>query len=218
MTLSIALALAKMFGMPAAGASEGLDASAMALSIKAMRLVITRCTLFMVFLLSTLGSSCSHSVAYHNLRIMAPATSKGAEVPIATVEGPIPYEVGMHGFAFSTVPTPEELAIWGYTEEEFFFCGTESQSQKPYKSRMMVRHPIVPERFNGTVVVEWINVTGGTDINPGWMLLRRQILRDGYAYVGVSAQAVDKLVAAGFMLEPDAEIAKAHAARSGIGR
>jgi len=52
----------------------------------------------------------------------------------------------------------------------------------------MVRRPIDPERFNGTVVVEWINVTGGTDINPGWMLLRRQILRDDYAYVGVSAQ------------------------------
>jgi hypothetical protein len=83
-----------------------------------------------------------------------------------------------------------ELSIRGYTEEEFFFSGTESQSKAPCKSRMMVRRPIDPERFNGRVVVEWINVTPGTDANPDWMLLRRQILRDGYAYVGVSAQPV----------------------------
>lgn len=122
--------------------------------------------------------------------MLVPATSRGAEVPNATVEGPIPYDVGLHGFPFSSVANPVELAIRGYTEEEFFFYGTERESQQPYKSRMMVRRPIDPERFNGTVVVEWMNVTGGIDADADWLLLRRQILRDGFAYVGVSAQPV----------------------------
>ncbi len=122
--------------------------------------------------------------------MLVPATSRGAEVANATVEGPIPYDVGIHGFPFSSVANPVELAIRGYTEEEFFFYGTERRSQQPYKSRMMVRRPIDPERFNGTVVVEWVAVTPGYDAEVEWTLLQRQILRDGYAYVGVSAQPV----------------------------
>jgi len=42
--------------------------------------------------------------------------------------------------------------------------------------------------------------------------------RNHGSYVAAFVQAVGELVAAGFMLEPDAEIAKADAARSGIGR
>lgn len=120
------------------------------------------------------------------------ATQTSADVPSPTVEGPIAYSIGTYGFPFSTVPDVAELTEAGYTEEEFFFAGTVSTETglQPYKTRMIVRRPADPARFNGTVVVEWFNVTAGLDISMDWGLTRHQILRDGYAYVGVSAQPV----------------------------
>ncbi len=42
--------------------------------------------------------------------------------------------------------------------------------------------------FNGTVVVEWLNVSGGGDGSPDWFFLHRHLMREGVAWVGVSAQ------------------------------
>src|SRR4029077_763179 len=96
----------------------------------------------------------------------------------------------------------------GYTEKEFFFGGqatayavqgdmsmdgkwTLTETTKAaFKSRLLVRRPMDASKFNGTVVVEWLNVSGGADGDPGFMYNADLILRDGYAYVGVSAQAV----------------------------
>ena len=50
--------------------------------------------------------------------------------------------------------------------------------------------PADAARFNGTVVVEWLNVSGGLDGAAGWIFLHRELMREGAAYVGVSAQAV----------------------------
>ena len=47
-----------------------------------------------------------------------------------------------------------------------------------------------PRRANGTVIVEWLNVTGGLDIPALWMPTHRHLVRDGYTWVGVSAQHV----------------------------
>jgi hypothetical protein len=58
----------------------------------------------------------------------------------------------------------------------------------PYRTRLVVVRPIDPARFNGTVVVEWLNVTGGTDAAPDWAYLNLELVRRGYAYVAVSAQ------------------------------
>ncbi len=44
--------------------------------------------------------------------------------------------------------------------------------------------------FNGTVIVEWLNVTAGADSPPDWIMAHNEFIREGYAYVGVSAQAV----------------------------
>jgi hypothetical protein len=50
--------------------------------------------------------------------------------------------------------------------------------------------PIDPGRFNGTVVVEWLNVSGGVDAGPDWILAHNELVREGFAWVGVSAQKV----------------------------
>jgi Alpha/beta hydrolase domain len=39
-------------------------------------------------------------------------------------------------------------------------------------------------------VVEWLNETGGNDSSPDWDYLNPELVDDGYAYVGVSAQAL----------------------------
>ena len=60
----------------------------------------------------------------------------------------------------------------------------------PYRTRIVVIRPSDPAKFNGTVIVEWLNVSGGLDVPVEWMTLHRELVRSGYAYVAVSAQKV----------------------------
>ncbi len=55
---------------------------------------------------------------------------------------------------------------------------------------MIVRKPDDPGQFNGTVILEWLNVSAGADGDPGFMYVSQEILRTGYAWVGVSAQKI----------------------------
>jgi hypothetical protein len=55
---------------------------------------------------------------------------------------------------------------------------------------VVVFRPIDQKKFNGTVVVEWLNVSGQLDDGPDWVLSHNELVRDGFAWVGVSAQAV----------------------------
>jgi hypothetical protein len=93
-----------------------------------------------------------------------------------------------------------------YTQSEYFLSGTAtsytpvaplSSSGKwrvapattaPYTTRIVVDRPADPARFNGTVVVEWLNVSAGLDAAADWVYGHTQLIRDGYAWVGVSAQ------------------------------
>ncbi len=122
--------------------------------------------------------------------------------PAATVDGPLPGAVpgdpaspvlsGTYPF-FSTWL---DLAADGYVEEEFYLsgladaystAGAKLAADVPYRTRVIVRRPASQDRFNGTVLVEWQNVTAGYDLDALW---NRRHVRDGYAWVGVSAQRV----------------------------
>ncbi len=101
-----------------------------------------------------------------------------------------------------------DLAAYGYAEEEFFAAGqasgydligpagTDGQwrarpaEQQPFRTRIVVRRPIEPARFSGTLLLEWLNVSSGFDADPDWTFTHQEILRAGHAYVAVSAQAV----------------------------
>jgi hypothetical protein len=100
---------------------------------------------------------------------------------------------------------PLDLAANGYVEQEYFASGTatafkgtsEPSSGKwtvapattaSYRTRILVRRPKDPAHFNGTVVVEWMNVSAGESA-PDWDYLNPELMKDGYAYVAVSAQA-----------------------------
>jgi hypothetical protein len=101
-----------------------------------------------------------------------------------------------------------DLAPLGYRTDEFFVSGTASSYKLssaattdgrwnavpaetvPYTTRIVTVRPSDTKKFNGTVVVEWLNVSGGADGAADWIGLHREILRNGYAYVGVSAQKI----------------------------
>jgi len=101
-----------------------------------------------------------------------------------------------------------DIGSVGYVAEEFFVSGTASSygptgelrpdgrwtvtpsGTAEYTTRIVVLTPADPARFNGTALVEWLNVSGGIDAPALWMMGHREILRAGYAYVAVSAQRV----------------------------
>lgn len=106
----------------------------------------------------------------------------------------------------ATVLEQFDLGPLGYVAEEHFFSGearrftavgelgtdgrwsAEAGAVASFRSRMLVRRPADPARFSGTVVVEWLNVSSGTDVGPGWTQMRRELIRSGAVFVGVSAQ------------------------------
>ncbi|EJJ27122.1 alpha/beta hydrolase domain-containing protein [Rhizobium sp. CF142] len=98
-----------------------------------------------------------------------------------------------------------DLSKAGYTEREFYAEGTANRYQGalprstetarildgnwPYRTRVLVRTP-ARSRFNGTLVVEWTNVTAGQDVDFAFAEAHEYLLREGYAVAVVSAQKV----------------------------
>ncbi|MCA9536219.1 MAG: hypothetical protein KC593_21185 [Myxococcales bacterium] len=60
----------------------------------------------------------------------------------------------------------------------------------PYRTRVVVRRPAERAAASGTVIVEWLNVSGGVDADPEYATLAEEITRAGHIWVGVSAQLV----------------------------
>jgi len=134
---------------------------------------------------------------------MALATGTSAQVPSPSIEGPITNP----GTPF-VAATTFDLAQVGYEEAEYFISGTArayvnsaplgtdgrwsvtTGETAAYKTRILVYRPTNPKKFSGTVVVEWLNVSGGVDAAPDWVQGHVELLRDGVAWVGVSAQIV----------------------------
>jgi len=97
----------------------------------------------------------------------------------------------VHGYPWNHSLFPLSGNGYSYTENEYFFSGTATNLEKgvsaPYTSRMLVRLPTDPAKFNGTVIVEWVNVTakGHRDAVAD----RGRIPHEhGYGYVVVDAQ------------------------------
>lgn len=131
-------------------------------------------------------------------------SARGANVASPALEGPVN---GGNGKPF-IASTVFDLAQVGYSAAEYFISGTATAfsnagalgtdgvwtvgraGSAAYKTRILVYRPTDPSRFNGTVVVEWLNVTGGIDAAADWLMGHVELIRGGYAWVGVSAQYV----------------------------
>jgi hypothetical protein len=88
-----------------------------------------------------------------------------------------------------------DLARFGYREDEYLVSGTatnaDGSAPAPYSARIIVRRPTDSKRFNGTVLQEWFNVSLAHDVDVDWINTFPELTREGYAYVGVSAQPGD---------------------------
>jgi hypothetical protein len=173
--------------------------SSLALPIRVAIAVMTLFTL--VVGLSTNASSAS-------------VYGRHGNAPDPTVTGPI---LPSNGIAPSPpLSSSAFLSQVGYEESEYFISGTATSylptdyascepsctagplngqwsvmpySTAPYTTRVVVYRPIDPRKFSGTVMVEWLNNALGIDIPAVWGATNSELIRDGVAWVGVSAQA-----------------------------
>lgn len=165
-------------------------------SVAALALVLTSC--------SSGGSSGE----------TAEVTTTGPPTTVARPDGPaakVTELTGGKGIQLLS-PTPgPDLAEAGYVENEYAAAGTATAyelaggatvypengkmelaptTEADYATRFVVRRPEDPAKFNGTVVVEWNNVSGGLDVSPDWTYTADEIVRSGFAWVGVSTQMI----------------------------
>ncbi|MCB1647050.1 MAG: hypothetical protein KDI36_16435 [Pseudomonadales bacterium] len=119
----------------------------------------------------------------------------------ATVTGPV--TGGKFGWPFAA--SLQDVAQLGYIEEEYFLAGSakryrdindslsrrdghwqaEEAGEAPFKTRMIVYRPADPARFNGTVILNWNNVTAGYDLFNAESM---EIFAGGYALVCLTPQ------------------------------
>lgn len=127
------------------------------------------------------------------------AHARAATLPAAQVSLP-PANTGTPFGKTST-----NLAARSYVEQEFFVSGSANRYRldakfskdaevidrgHAYRTRILVRRPVSAKKFNGTVIVEWFNVTGMQDMDFVYAAVREHLIDQGYAWVGVSAQLV----------------------------
>lgn len=135
-----------------------------------------------------------------------------AVVPTPVVQGPIRSDLLAADNNRTFFATDLDLASRGFVEEEFFYSGQANRydatvaggigarpSASPtaqvvdgghaYTTRMVVRRPADAARFNGKVIVEWMNATSNYDVEALWFRIHEFVLREGYAWVGITAQS-----------------------------
>jgi ABC-type glycerol-3-phosphate transport system substrate-binding protein len=115
------------------------------------------------------------------------ATDAPTTTTVPRPEGPaadLSTEVTGGNGVFIGSPISVDLEDSGYVEHEYAASGTATSytasgelagdgrwtfapdGSAPYQTRVLVRRPSDPEQFSGTVVVEWLNVSGGVDADP----------------------------------------------------
>ncbi|MFW0795474.1 alpha/beta hydrolase domain-containing protein [Gordonia sp. CPCC 205515] len=109
---------------------------------------------------------------------------------------------GGNGCSILSASPGPELDTHGYRENEYAATGLATRSEMTenatiapagedsFTTRVLVRRPERDVDFNGTLVVEWLNVSSGTDAAPDYTYLAEELVRSGYAWAGVSAQYI----------------------------
>lgn len=133
---------------------------------------------------------------------VANALGRCSSVPVPTLAGALTGGNGQPFFA----GTSFDLAAVGYEQSEYVVAGSARSFRNlgeigadgrwavtpadwaEYRTRIVVHRPTDPARFNGTVFLEWMNVSGGLDAAPDWTGAHTEMIREGAAWVGLSAQ------------------------------
>jgi hypothetical protein len=139
-----------------------------------------------MLLLAALSAACSSSE-----KPADGVATTAYRVPVPVVTGPIG-TAGIHGHPLWD--SFYNLADLGYDEQEYFISGTAKtyttpSTTAPYTTRIIVRRPIDPAKFNGTVLLDWVNVTAQFENAVDTLEAHQLFHREGFAYVHVSAQS-----------------------------
>src|SRR4051812_14433996 len=152
-----------------------------------------RSTLVVIAMCAALGVACASAAA--------------APTPLPHVTGPLPVTAASYPFgAADHTLVPEDLSKVGYVEEEYLVSGKANvytwpapgpavvrTPDAPYTTRILVRRPAKASRFSGNVVVEMLNPSNQFDLNIGWAMAHRQMVRNGDAWVGITDKPIDVL-------------------------
>ncbi len=114
----------------------------------------------------------------------------GATTAVAaeTVDAATLVEVDKPGTTMISA-APFDVGEYGYVEREFFASGEAhnfllngalAPMTGDYKTRVVVRQPS-PEKFNGTLIVEWFNQTTGNDGEFTFSESYDTLLTEGFA-------------------------------------
>ena len=140
------------------------------------------------------------------LAVASPAAaSGGGGTPLPHVTGPLPVTATSYPFgAADHTLVPEDLSEVGYVEDEYLVSGkanvyswtppaaaTVRTPNAPYTTRILVRRPAKASHFSGNVVVEMLNPSNRFDLNIGWAMAHRQMVRNGDAWVGITDKPID---------------------------
>lgn len=121
---------------------------------------------------------------------LAPALAAPASPPVPT-PSLSPPPAGVRGYALWD--SYYDLEPFGFEEDEYLVSGTATNAAgvaAPYTTRIIVTRPTAASgKFNGTVVLDWVNVTAQFENAVDTMEAREHLMREGFAYVHVSAQA-----------------------------
>lgn len=139
----------------------------------------------------------------------APSSGTSAKVSLPgggnlRVTGPIPVTSTSHPFgAADHEGVPENLSEIGYVEQEYFVSGLANvytwpapgpavvrTTNAPYTTRILVRRPVKASKFSGNVVVEPLNPSNLFDLNLGWALMHKELVRNGDVWVGITVKPV----------------------------
>lgn len=123
--------------------------------------------------------------------------------PLTQVAGPITQSEASHAFGGAAwTLRPENLDAQGYVEEEFIVSGKANvydwpatgavvrAADAPYTTRVLVRRPKDRAKFSGRVMVEMLNPSNLMDLNIGWAIHHDELVRQGDAWVGITAKPI----------------------------
>jgi Alpha/beta hydrolase domain len=135
----------------------------------------------------------------------AVASGGGGGTPLPHLTGPLAVTATSYPFgAADHTLVPEDLRKVGYVEDEYLVSGKANvytwpgpgpaqvrTPDAPYTTRILVRRPAKASRFSGNVVVEMLNPSNRYDLNIGWAMAHRQMVRNGDAWVGITDKPID---------------------------
>lgn len=175
-----------------------------------LRRNLTACCVAVALLAAACSGDDDSASAERDTTASTTASTTTPPTTVARPQGPSAElsDLGGGNGVFMGEATGSGLDGTGYVEKEYTAAGTATAytpkgeltgdgrwtlqpgTTAPYRTRMLVRMPSDASKFSGTVVVEWLNVSGGLDADPDWASMHEEVVRSGDAWVGVSAQRI----------------------------